>query len=214
MKKGFTIIELMVSLFIAMVVFAGVFLSFQNQKILFTRQEMIIKMNRDTRTTLYLLTSYIKQAGISIPDCVGTSCSGVVKLTANSNNDAQNFERITISTDTDLDGTITGTNSLTTTEEFTFIVASPNGRKTLYLCAGEVNNYVAGACSFILDNITLFDIEACDDASCSGVAVEDITHLNIKINSQSERIDLLGNTRIQGTPVMTTVFMLNRTFQK
>ncbi len=214
MKKGFTLIELMVSLFIAMVVFAGVFLSFQNQKILFTRQEMIIKMNRDTRTTLYLLTSYIKQAGISIPDCVGSSCSGVVSITANNNDDAQDLEKITISTDADLDGVILGTNSLSTTEEFTFIVDSPNGRKTLYLCAGTVNSYVAGACSFILDNITVFDIEACDDASCSGVAVGDITHLNIKINSQSEKIDLLGNNRIQGTPVMTTVFMLNRTFQK
>ena len=214
-KKGFTLIELMVSMFVAMIVFGGVYTSFQNQKILFLRQEMIVKLNRDKRATFAILQQYINGAGMHSDGCSGIdSCGGVVAITNSGSGDAIIGERIVVSADKDLNMAITSNSNIESSEIVTFIVGeNSDHKKILYLCPGNVTAVNRGVCSFLLDNITVFDVQGCDiDNNCSfsPADYDSISAINITLNAKTDNDNLLGEVISTTEPIVTNIVLINK----
>ena len=216
-KKGFTLIELMVSMFVAMIVFGGVFAAFQNQKILFIRQEMIVKLNRDKRATVEILQNYLGKAGINTNNGADRDVAGLATgvEVVSSSIVPRDGDRIVFSSDENLSETIDESSSIITSERLTFLIDTVNGRKSLYLCPGAVTTVNAN-CSYILDNVTKFQIEACDSISVPrscGIQARFITDVKFTFNAESEKNSVLGNNPITvGEDVVTTIILTNKMF--
>lgn len=217
-KKGFTLIELMISMFIGIVIFGGVFATFRNQKLLYSRQEKIIKIGQDTRAALNIMKGYIKRAGISIANCSFTDynnkCTGLEAISTDS--------YFTITSDTNLSGKIDGPAQITNDmERVTFIKGGDN---SLYICANNVTSdpETNGKCQFILDNIKEFKIEACYTDPIAGGTVcssapadkDKIDSIQITLQAETKENEITeNNTKLEGSEIVARVFFINKTFQ-
>ena len=216
-KKGFTLIELMLSMFIGALVFGGVFTTFKNQKLLYSRQEKIIKINQDTRAALDIMKRYIKKAGISVSGCSSTDsnriCTGVENIGANF---------FTVTSDLDLSGTIN--NSIpriaSDMEEVTFIKGGDN---TLYICAGAVTSSpeTNDKCEFILDNVDIFSVKGCYTDSSTGAVnctnnssdKDKFDSILLDLQAETKKSDLTEGAKIKGDKITMKVFFVNKIFQ-
>lgn len=218
-KKGFTLIELMISMFIGIVIFGGVFATFRNQKLLYSRQEKIIKIGQDTRAALNIMKGYIKRAGISIANCSFTDdnnkCTGLEAISTDS--------YFTITSDNNLNGAINPPSQIASDmERVTFIKGGDN---SLYICANNKpsnNPKINSKCQFILDNIKEFKIEACYTDPIAGGTVcssapadkDKIDSIQITLQAETKENEITeNNTKLEGSEIVARVFFINKTFQ-
>ncbi len=230
--KGFTIIELMISLFIGMVVFGGVFSTFKNQNAIYSRQEMRIRMNQDIRVALDFMQRYLKTAGISAPECVQNDnaasntniCSGI-ESTSTAN-------KIVFTSDKNLSGTIqnaTGTSDMQkffSAERMAFIaepaVPSSANPSNIYLCYDTVVYLPSNQCQFLIGNVTQFNVIYRRVNSSGTVVVANpistASQIDITLRVRSTKVDSVGisgtNTNASGylesSTINTTVYLINK----
>ncbi len=216
-KKGFTLVELMISMFIGIVIFGGVFTTFKNQKLLYSRQEKIIKIGQDTRAALNIMKGYIKKAGISISNCSfvddNNKCTGLETIASN---------YFTITSDTNLTGKVDAPAQIANTmERVTFIKGGDN---SLYICANNVTSDPESnnKCQFILDNIKKFEIKACyTDPVAGGTTCnsapsdkDKIDSIQVTLQAETKENEITeSNTKLEGSEIVARVFFINKTFQ-
>ena len=82
-EKGFTLVEIMVTLAIMAVVMAGVYLTFYSQQKSYTVQEQVAEMQQNLRGAMYLMSKEIKMAGCNP---TGQAQAGIVTAAADSIN--------------------------------------------------------------------------------------------------------------------------------
>ncbi len=217
-KKGFTLIELMISMFIGIVVFGGVFTTFRNQKILYSRQEKIIKISQDTRAALNIMKNYIKKSGISVPNCSFTDdnkkCTGLERF-------AQN-KYFVITSDSNLNGKIDSPSTIANNmERVTFI---KGGDASLYICAGQVtsNPDTNNKCQFILDNINKFVVNFCNTNPVDGATTcttsptdkNKVDSIQIAIKAETKNKEITeDDAKLLGSEIVARIFFINKTFQ-
>jgi len=80
-EKGFTLVEIMVTLAIMAVVMAGVYLTFYSQQKSYTVQEQVAEMQQNLRGAMYLMSKEIKMAGCNP---TGQAQAGIVTAAADS----------------------------------------------------------------------------------------------------------------------------------
>ena len=79
-ERGFTIIELLVAVFVAGIVMAGVYSAYYSQQKSYTAQEQMSEMQQNLRSAMYFMAKEIRMAGC---DPTGEADAGIV--TANLN---------------------------------------------------------------------------------------------------------------------------------
>jgi len=124
--RGFTLIELMVSIAIGMVVLASVATTFTSQTRAYSAQEQINQMEQNLRGALDIMTREIKMAGYK-PN--GGTVTGVVSYSSSS---------LTIQADIDGNGTLlaSGTGSDTANEQIAYVYDSVNKKITRQVGSG------------------------------------------------------------------------------
>lgn len=235
--KGFTIIELMISLFIGMVVFGGVFSTFKNQNAIYNRQEMRIRMNQDVRIALDFMQRYLKTAGMSVSECVqdgngANTCSGI---DTNSNTTT----KIIFTSDKNLNGTIetatvianskgiaspTDMDKFFHSEKLAFITnPNPNDAtiRDLFLCY-DTNTYVnSNQCQFLIGGITEFTVNYSRRNNAgtivSATPISTASQIDITLKVRSARIDSIGTTSntnaggyLESSQIKTTIYLINK----
>ena len=80
-EKGFTLVELMITMVIMGVVMAGVYLAFYSQQKSYIVQEQVSEMQQNLRGAMYLMTKEIKMAGCNP---TGSADAGIVTAAADS----------------------------------------------------------------------------------------------------------------------------------
>jgi len=217
-QKGFTLIELMVSMFIGLIVFGGVFTTFKNQKLLYSRQEKIIKINQDTRAALSIIKNYVKRAGVSVPDCSANDtskvCTGLEEI--------DHSKYFVITSDLNLSGSIdVPTKIVNNIERISFVKGTDN---SLYICPNKVTNNPQddASCQFLLDNIKTLEIKACStDVNAGTTTCSDSTTTpdiidSIQITLQAETKDkeiTENDMKLVGSKITARIFFINKTFQ-
>lgn len=225
--KAFTIIELMISLFIGMVVFGGVFSTFKNQNAIYNRQEMRIRMNQDVRIALDFMQRYLKTAGMSVTECVqdgngANTCSGIESTSTASS--------IVFTSDKNLNGTIetaAGTGDMQKffgAERLAFITnQNPNDAtiRDLFLCY-DTNTYQnSNQCQFLIGGITEFTVTYKRRNTAGAVIVANpistASQVDITLKVRSARIDSIGingtNTTggyLESSQIKTTIYLINK----
>jgi len=209
-QKGFTLIELMIAMFIGLLVFGGVFVTFKNQKLLYSRQEKTIKINQDTRAALSLIKRYVRKAGVSVADCSYDNpsrvCTGLEYVDPNA---------LGVSFDSNLDGAVTTTDNILTSEKIYFLRSSDfrEGTATsLYICP---NNFISDKCSFILDNVSKFEVAACEKGNnCSSVSYKNADSVEVILQAETKDIEITeDNQKLKGQEIKARVFFINKVFQ-
>lgn len=204
MRKGFTIIELMIAISVGMAVFGGVFTTFRQQNIIYLRQESKITLNQDIRIALDIMQRYIRRAGISTTNCLGPSCTGI--------QNGSGELKLILTSDLNLNGTIE-TNTLGNSEQYAFIVN--NG--TLYFCY-NATSYVADRCEFLLTNL----VDSADPGAfkfeyfSGAVATSDLIKVDkvrVTLQTKSQREDTLDGGYIISDIITTDIFVINKTFR-
>ena len=124
--RGFTLIELMVSIAIGLVVLASVATTFTSQTRAYSAQEQINQMEQNLRGALDIMTREIKMAGYR-PN--GGTVTGVVSYASSS---------LTIQADIDGNGTLlaSGTGSDTANEQIAYVYDSVNKKITRQVGSG------------------------------------------------------------------------------
>jgi prepilin-type N-terminal cleavage/methylation domain-containing protein len=220
-RKGFTLIELMISMFIGLIVFGGVFTTFKNQKLLYSRQEKIIKINQDTRAALSIIKNYVKKGGISVPNCSPVSstkkCTGLAAIGTN---------YFVVTSDLDLNGALP-TTFTSIVDDLEIVSFVKGGDESLYICPGTITSSPESTtnCQFILDNVSKFDIKACSTetggsnagtTTCSASPTDNSKIDSIQVTLQAETKDTEiteNNVKLIGSEITARIFFINKTFQ-
>lgn len=139
--KGFTIIEMMIAMFIGSIVMGGTYKAFQNQRIVYKQQQLRTELNNDKRLAVDFMQRYIRNAGIRGD---GKTYAGVGPgiVVADKN--------ITIRSDFNMDGTIdtiNNPNGPSETTIFQYDNTGALGHKIRY-CPGSVTK-----CALLLNHI-------------------------------------------------------------
>jgi len=138
--RGFTLIELMVSIAIGMVVLASVATTFTSQTRAYSAQEQINQMEQNLRGALDIMTREIKMAGYR-PN--GGTVTGVVSYASSS---------LTIQADIDGNGTLlaSGTGSDTANEQIAYVYDSVNKKITRQVGSGTAATLAENISAFTL----------------------------------------------------------------
>jgi len=138
--RGFTLIELMVSIAIGMVVLASVATTFTSQTRAYSAQEQINQMEQNLRGALDIMTREIKMAGYR-PN--GGTVTGVVSYSSTS---------LTIQADIDGNGTLlaSGTGSDTANEQIAYVYDSVNKKITRQVGSGTAATLAENISAFTL----------------------------------------------------------------
>ncbi|MBN2693461.1 prepilin-type N-terminal cleavage/methylation domain-containing protein [bacterium] len=199
MRKGFTIIELMVSIFVGMTVFAGIFTTFRQQNVIYLRQETKITLNQDVRIALDIMQRYIRRSGISRASCLGSQCTGV--------SSSSDGSKIILTSDLNLNGTIE-TNTLGDSEQYAFIV----NNNTLYFCF-NTTSYNADRCEFLLTNLVSFTMKYYLGSTELTSNRDTADKIRVTLQTQSQKTDTLEGTTIKSDVITTDIFLINKTFR-
>lgn len=137
--KGFTIIELMVAMFVGTIVLGGTYKAFQNQRVIYKRQEVRTKLNGSLRLASDFVERYIRNAGIK-GDCGSYAVEPGIAISGGN---------LIVTSDYNLDCTIDNdpnlaSNQTTETVIFRFI------NNTIEYCRGSIDDK---NCFLLIDNL-------------------------------------------------------------
>ena len=129
-EKGFTLVEIMVTLAIMAVVMAGVYLTFYSQQKSYTVQEQVAEMQQNLRGAMYLMSKEIKMAGCNP---TGQAQAGIVTAAADSINFTMDLWGK--STDDPPNGSISNPN-----ENITYALADISGDQAMEIIRTDNNS--------------------------------------------------------------------------
>ena len=192
-QKGFTLVELMVTMAIMAVVMAGVYSAYYSQQQSYVVQEQVSEMQQNLRGAMYFMAKEIRMAGCNP---TGSADAGIV--TAGSN--TINFTMDTRGQDIDdpPNGTVTNPN-----ENITYILYDSDGDGTndaLGRDTGTGNRLVA-------QNVDALDFVYLDEDGNLTASLLQIRTVQITIVARTGRADrgyrdTASYTNLQGTQIL------------
>lgn len=165
-SAGFTLIELMVAMGVAMVMLAAVTTTFISQTKIYNAQEQINEMQQSARAAMDLITRELKMAGYNP---AGASFTGVV----------YSATQLRIQADLNGDGTIS-TNS-TANEQVTY--AYDSGAQRITRTVGN------GSAQTVAGNVTSFTFTYLDSAGASTTNPTSIRQVSVSITTRTAKPD-------------------------
>ena len=165
-KKGFTLIELMVGMGIAMVMLAAVTSTFISQTKIYNAQEQVNEMQQSARGAIDLMIRELKMAGYNPAEA---AFDGVT----------YNSTQLMIQADLDGDGEIS--TSSADYERITYAYDSANKRITRALGAGGAQS--------LAENVTTFTFSYLDSAGNATTDSAAIRQVSVQITTQTSKPD-------------------------
>ena len=211
-KEGFTLVELMVTVFISTILIIVISATYRNQQKLYKRQEAVVDMQQNIRASLYLLSQELRMAGynpLNIPG-VGIQQLG---LTSTSITFTQDITDAT-GTATNGNGAIDGPN-----ETVTIIFDNDNADGDECTAANPcIQRDTGGGEQPFLNNIDFLEIAYLNDNNIpfvpTAATIEDIAYvqLTILVRSSINEPDFINNLQYFTPAPMNTDITAGGTF--
>ena len=164
--KGFTLVELMVSMGIGMVILAAVTTTFMSQTRIYNAQEQINEMQQNARGALDILSRELKMAGYK-PN--GGGFNGVTYSTT----------QLRVQADLNSDGAIS--TSSTANEQITY--AFDNANQQITRAVGS------GSAQILAEHISAFTFNYLDSAGAATTVSANIRQVTISITAKTAKPD-------------------------
>lgn len=90
-QNGFTLVELLIGIFVSLIILAGIYGVFQSQQVAFSSQEQTNEMNQNIRAVMDLMAREVRLAGYKtsteVFNGIATAQPGTIRLLADVNQD-------------------------------------------------------------------------------------------------------------------------------
>jgi type IV pilus assembly protein PilW len=164
--NGFTLVELLISMSIAMVILAAVTTTFMSQSRIYNAQEQINEMQQNSRGALDIISRELKMAGYK-PS--GGGFNGITYSTT----------QLMVQADLDSNGAIS--TSSTANEQITYAYDSANQRITRAVGAGGAQ--------VLAEHITAFTFSYLDSLAVATTVSANIRQVTISITAKTAKPD-------------------------
>lgn len=180
--RGFTLVELLVTLAISGIIMTGVYTAFKSQNDSYQAQDQVVEMQQNIRAALELLTQEIRAAGY---DRTRTSGSGIVTATV---------DRLGFTQDLNADGTISGDESVTygfsLAEDGDADGVADSGSAPLGRNSGTATGVGGSGFQSIAENFQAIEFRYLDSDGNVTATIGDIRTIQVSVLARTRRQDL------------------------